>query len=395
MIAKNFFENKYEYRDEWLRLMDTMTGTRGDLPLEKRAIKALADILDAQSGVLWYRNKERSGYAATAGWGRRRGEQAIANDDALVRFLGETGWIVDLRELREDPSTYAGLDRDRLDVLFGFAAFIIPLMDGGEILGFVALGRPGRTVSLNFEDHDLLKTAGRQIARDLATAEASERLSETMQFEAFNKLTAYIMHDLNNAIAQQSLVVENATKHKRNPAFVDDAIETISRSVVRMRRVMSHLQQGTVELTPKLVSVGDTLNKAVDTSRDRQPVPRLATTGIDARVRIDADRFLMAVCHAIRNAQDATAQDGSIEITTRVADGTCRISIADDGEGMDPEFVRSRLFRPFDSTKGVEGMGIGAYQIRETLRAAGGDVEVHSAKGEGTTLTLVLPVAGR
>jgi putative PEP-CTERM system histidine kinase len=395
MIAKNFFENKYEYRDEWLRLMDTMTGARGELPLEKRAVKALADILDVQSGVLWYRNKERSGYVETAGWGRRRGEQTIANDDALVRFLGETGWIIDLRELREDPSSYAGLDRDRLDALFGFAAFIIPLMDGGEILGFVVLGRPGRPVSLNFEDHDLLKTAGRQIARDLATAEASERLSETMQFEAFNKLTAYIMHDLNNAIAQQSLVVENATKHKRNPAFIDDAIETINRSVVRMRRVMSHLQQGTVELTPKLVSVGDVLQKAIDNSRDRQPVPRLATAGIDARVRIDADRFLMAVCHAIRNAQDATAQEGSIEITTRVADGTCRISIADDGEGMDPEFVRSRLFRPFDSTKGVEGMGIGAYQIRETLRAAGGDVDVQSAKGEGTTLTLVLPVAER
>jgi signal transduction histidine kinase len=158
---------------------------------------------------------------------------------------------------------------------------------------------------------------------------------------------------------------------------------------------MSHLQQGTVELTPKLVSVGDTLKKAVDTSRDRQPIPRLAAVGGDARVRIDADRFLMAVCHAIRNAQDATGRDGTIEIATRVADGTCRISIADDGDGMDPEFMRSRLFRPFDSTKGVEGMGIGAYQIRETLRAAGGDVEVQSAKGKGTTLTLVIPVADR
>jgi putative PEP-CTERM system histidine kinase len=395
MIAKNFFENKYDYRDEWLRLMDTMTGALGDLPLEKRAIKALADILDAQSGVLWYRNKERSGYVAAAGWGRRHGEQTIVNDDPLVRFLGKTGWIIDLRELHEDPSSYAGLVRDRLDALFGFAAFIIPLIDEDEILGFVALGRPGRPVSLNFEDHDLLKTAGRQIARDLATAEASERLSETMQFEAFNKLTAYIMHDLNNAIAQQSLVVENAAKHKRNPAFVDDAIETISRSVVRMRRVMTHLQQGTVELTPKLVSVHDMLRKAVDASRDRQPVPRLAAGDADARVQIDADRFFMAVCHAIRNAQDATPGDGHIEITARLGNGTCSISITDDGEGMDPDFVRNRLFRPFDSTKGVEGMGIGAYQIRETLRAAGGDVEVQSARGEGTTLTLIIPVADR
>ncbi len=66
----------------------------------------------------------------------------------------------------------------------------------------------------------------------------------------------------------------------------------------------------------------------------------------------------------------------------------------DNGSGMDEAFVRERLFKPFDSTKGTGGMGIGAYQIRETLRGIGGALDVHSEEGMGTTLTMSLRVVG-
>jgi signal transduction histidine kinase len=59
---------------------------------------------------------------------------------------------------------------------------------------------------------------------------------------------------------------------------------------------------------------------------------------------------------------------------------------------MEPEFVRDRLFRPFDSTKGAKGMGIGAYQAREYVRVLGGDVEVQSSPGCGTSFSISLPV---
>ena len=85
--------------------------------------------------------------------------------------------------------------------------------------------------SLTWEDLDLLKTVSRQIASYLDRHEAAEMLAESRQFEAFNKLTAFIMHDLKNLIAQQALVVENAAKHRENPAFFEDAIRTIDNSV--------------------------------------------------------------------------------------------------------------------------------------------------------------------
>jgi signal transduction histidine kinase len=59
---------------------------------------------------------------------------------------------------------------------------------------------------------------------------------------------------------------------------------------------------------------------------------------------------------------------------------------------MSQEFIRERLFRPFDTTKSSKGMGIGAYQTREFIRQAGGDVEIHSQESVGTKFTIYLPL---
>jgi signal transduction histidine kinase len=77
----------------------------------------------------------------------------------------------------------------------------------------------------------------------------------------------------------------------------------------------------------------------------------------------------------------------------REYEGKVAIDITDTGSGMTAEFVRERLFRPFDSTKGAEGMGIGAYQAREFARKLGGDLSVESTPGEGTTVSMSLPIA--
>ena len=98
----------------------------------------------------------------------------------------------------------------------------------------------------------------------------------------------------------------------------------------------------------------------------------------------------MAVFHAIRNAQDATEANGSVSVSLSNSTDECCITVSDTGCGMDEIFMRERLFKPFDSTKGTQGMGVGAYQIRETIRAAGGDVRVNSTPGQGTELIFEL-----
>ena len=198
------------------------------------------------------------------------------------------------------------------------------------------------------------------------------------------------MHDLKNLIAQQSQVVENAGRHKNKPEFIDDAIDTIKGSVVRMRRVIETLQQSSqVEQTQRL-ELGKLVMQAVSQCGDRQPVPRAVIGDEQVWVRANRDRLQMAVYHGIRNAQDATPVDGSVRVEVVANGAECSVAIVDTGRGMDETFIRERLFRPFDSTKGTSGMGIGAYQIKETVQMAGGRLDVSSEPGRGTRISLVL-----
>jgi len=392
-LTKHFFERKYDYRKEWLRLIHTLTASDDGLPLRKRAIKSLAQIIDSDAGQLWMRDSQTGQYTAIASWNMQPVESRLSPDDPLITFLSRKGWIIDVGEFQQRPGEYPGIVPDDLDPLLSMHGFVLPLLHEGDLAGFVALARPKIPVDLNFEDHDLLKTAGQQVASYLVQQAFTERLAESRQFEAYNRFTAYVMHDLKNAIAQQSLVVDNADKHKHNPAFIDDAIETIKGSVARMRRVISHLQQGTFDHPSERVDLSRLVLQAESQCSDRSPAPSAKVPDTEIITMANRDRLLMAICHAIRNAQDATPPDGEISVELSAANGECRLEIRDTGSGMDAEFIRERLFRPFDSTKGAKGMGIGAYQIRETLRMSGGDVDVESEPNQGSLVTLRLPLA--
>ena len=389
-ITKHFFESKYEYREEWLRLIDTLTGPEEELPLKKRAIKSLAQIVDASSGLLWMRPVDRRDYRCVSGWNTQCPQQEIAEAHSIVVFLRDSGWIIDLREYNGDGDHYKSLRVD--DELPGRAetAIVVPLLNDGDLLGFVFLSQPQSAESLNYEDHDLLKTAGKQIASYLAQEMSTERLAESRQFEAFNRLTAYLMHDLKNLIAQQSLVVENAEKHKGNPEFIDDAMATIKGGVDRLRRLIERIQYRSLNQPVERTELGKLVLQAVSQCSGRQPEPKALINDKPMWVLADRERLLMAVYHTLRNAQDATPGDGQVSIELSGSGTKCVIAVKDTGDGMDEAFIRDRLFRPFDSTKGTRGMGIGAWQMRETIRSMGGDVAVRSEPNCGTQVIITL-----
>src|SRR5690606_1666310 len=110
---------------------------------------------------------------------------------------------------------------------------ILPLLTQDRLDGLMVLRSPPPPFTLNFEDHDLLRTLGRHIAVHIGQHLANQRLAENRQFDAYNRLAAFVMHDLKNSVAQLELVVNNAARHRSNPVFIDDAIETIANSATR------------------------------------------------------------------------------------------------------------------------------------------------------------------
>ena len=228
-----------------------------------------------------------------------------------------------------------------------------------------------------------MKTVGRHVATHIAQHEADQRLAESRQFEAYNRLTAFMMHDVKNSVAQLKLLVTNAARHKHNPAFIDDAISTVANTVERMTRLTEQLKQKAVIGTPRPADLNDLARSAVERCRGRQPVPSFQPEAMPAVVHADPDKLTSVLEHVIRNAQEATPARGSVEVRLRRNGRHAVIEVADTGCGMDAEFVRHKLFRAFVTTKGAEGMGIGAFQAREYVRLLGGEVEVQSKPGQG------------
>ena len=392
-LSKHFFRNRYDYREEWLRLMSTLSsGNEAGLSLSKRSVKALADILGASQGLLFVHEEKDGPFRCDAGWNAATNDQRIAADSSLVRFLSRTGWIVDVEEYGLHPERYKDLETDFSKLGLDRPGFVVPLFADGHLASFVLLARSKTARRLNFEDHDLLKTAGRQIASYLDQEQKKWELAESRQFETFNRLTAYLMHDLKNLIAQQSLVVENSQKHKNKPEFVDDAIATVRSGVARMRKVLEQLAQGAPINAATNIELSKLLLEAASQCADRRPEPKVDVGELRLWVWADRERLLTALVHAIRNAQDATPPGGSVTLGAALCGTDCVISVTDTGRGMDQSFIDNRLFRPFDSTKGTQGMGIGAHQIRETVRAFGGQLHVDSSPGSGTRLSLKLPL---
>jgi len=393
LINKHFFHYKYDYRDEWLRFIRTLSSGQPDDRLRERAIHSIAEIIDSPGGVLWMRQLNR--FEPVANWQMK--VSAMDTVDAghpLITFMAAREWLIDIDEFERDPELYSSLVLPEwLEHLHG-AWLVVPLIVHNDMLGFIVLARSPAQQHFNWEDSDLVKTAGRQVAVHLAQLEASQALAEAKQFEACNRLTSYVMHDLKNLIAQLSLVVTNAAKHKGNPLFMEDAITTVDNSVRKMNRLLEHLRSDAMQVQEStLVEICGLLEEVVNTMSASQPVPSLDCQAVGIHVIANRDRCGAIIGHLIRNAQDATPDDGKIIVRLFKRADRAIIEVQDTGIGMDETFINERLFRPFESTKGKAGMGIGVYEARDYIHKMGGDLEVISRVGEGTTFRVRLPIS--
>ncbi|MGH8506917.1 MAG: XrtA/PEP-CTERM system histidine kinase PrsK, partial [Stenotrophobium sp.] len=390
-IAKHFVPYRYDYRTEWLKLTRALSET-DEMPVYERIVKVMAGFLNARSGGLWLRDAEDAFVPVGGDLAPPGAPREVATDE-FFGYLLRHEWIFDLDEVRAPRRPRLQVQPPSWMVENPRMWLIVPLICEGALVGFVAVAHPLADVRLTWEEIDLLRAAGRQVASFLALEQAAKRLAEAHQFEAMSRMSTVIMHDLRHLIAQQGLVVQNAARHRGNPEFFDDAILTIENSVKRMTRLMDELRSGVLTEETHRAELNEICAEAVRRCARAAPVPSLDAHARTVEVMVNRERLLQVLEHVIRNAQQATPQEGSVTVSIGRAGQLARIEVTDTGCGMDAEFIRDRLFRPFDSTKGEQGFGIGAYQAREFARRSGGGIEIKSALGKGTRFTLRLPLA--
>jgi putative PEP-CTERM system histidine kinase len=391
-VSKHFSPYKYDYRAEWLRLTRTLS-TASDATLAERVLRALAQVVNSNAGGVWIRGED--GTFLPAGGDLAGPDSPIEQADSeFLRFLASNEWIANLDARRRGGAgDHPQLKFPEWLIESPRAWLVVPLLQEERLVAFVVISSPLAPQELTWEDLDLLRTVGRQAASYIALDQAARHLAQARQFEAYNRFAAFMMHDLKNLIAQQTLVVQNAARHRDKPQFIDDAITTIDNSVKRMSRLLEQLRRGEGIGGTRRVNLAELCAETVRRCADRRPVPVLSVSEPTLEAMVVPERFALVLEHVIRNAQDATAPDGRVHVGLRRSNRQAEIEIVDTGSGMDAAFVRDRLFRPFDSTKGSQGMGIGAFQTREFVRMSGGEVRVESQVGRGTRFVIALPLA--
>ena len=390
-LGKHFFRYRFDYRDEWLKFTATLSGQAHPQEAGQNVVRGLADMLESPAGALWLLRPDDDQYRQVARWNLASTTQAIDRNAELPAFMISTGWVVNLEEFRASPGRYRDLRLPEWLAEYPQAWLLVPLWQGKDLLGFVLLASPRTLVDVNWEVTDLLKTAGRQAASFLAQIQATEALLESRKFEAFNRMSAFVVHDLKNIVAQLSLMVKNAKRLQDNPEFQADMLMTVENSLDRMRQLMLQLRGGAASGDS---SVGVDLCKLAERlaanalCRGRtvqlEVAPQVFTRG-------QADRLERIIGHLVHNAFDATDTDDRVWIKVDRFGSHARVEVGDEGQGMTEEFVQTRLFKPFQTTKEA-GMGIGTYESFQYVQELGGKVSVDSKVGKGTVVRLLLPL---
>ncbi|RVT39924.1 XrtA/PEP-CTERM system histidine kinase PrsK [Sphingobium algorifonticola] len=388
-VAKHFFQHRYDYRAEWIRFVDTIGAPgEGAAPLHARVVKAMADITESTGGLLLLPDGG-GGLALECRWNWADVPvPAIALDPTDVAALERSGAIMDLDAARAKGGV-AGVASWMLMDLNAWA--LVPLVHFDRLAGAILLSRPLVDRRLDWEDFDMLRAAGRQVASYLREAQGQQALDDARRFDEFNRRFAFIMHDLKNLVSQLSLLSHNAERHAENPAFRADMLLTLRESVGRMNDLLARLSQHNNARAeePRPTDVLS-IARIVALSRARQH--RIDVRGEAPLALADPQRVEQILIHLVQNAIDASAPDVPVTLCLGVRDGQACIDVIDQGSGMSAEFIRRDLFQPFASSK-PGGFGIGAFEARALALSMGGRLDVESSPGEGSRFTLRLPLA--
>jgi putative PEP-CTERM system histidine kinase len=395
LISRYLQRPLYDYRAVWRRFTEGMARRVTQEELCQASVKLAADLFQALSVSLWVMDEKGENLelaastllsAPMAEKLRPSREEAADLIKAMRHHLepvdieySSEKWAMALR--RCHPSEFEE----------GGGRVCVPMIAAGELLGVMLLGDRVGGVLFSLQDYDLLKCVGDQIAASLLNSQLSQKLLQARELEAFQTMSAFFVHDLKNTASTLNLMVKNLPVHFDNPAFREDALRGIAKSGQHIDNLIKRLSvlRHDLQLHPEVSDLNDLVSKILagwkgasfEFAVNLGPIPKFS---------FDPEQIHKVVTNLILNASEAVPPKGRIRVETSQSEGWVALTVADNGCGMTPEFLRGSLFRPFKTTK-KEGFGIGMFQSKMIIEAHGGRIEVESQLNQGATFRVLLP----
>jgi putative PEP-CTERM system histidine kinase len=394
-ITKHFFTNQFDYRHEWLKLTHSLNAKEFKENVYTTALRGITQAINYQTGCLIQDQNGELKVLADI-------EKPDLNEDEKIVLLAfsehfkSKKWIIDIEELRTRPFVYEGLKINHSLLNSVYFQLVIPIYNNDVFWGMVVMkGSDNTSKNLNWELRDYLTAVNAQVSNFLFHHQAAQELAENAQFAAFARMSAFIVHDLKNVMAQIDLILSNSGRHKDNPEFIEDTFETLKHTKTRMNKMLLQLNEKNIiqDGADSLVSLSKSIEQVVE-QRCASYLP-LVNVIIKSEIPVvlDKEKLCNVIYHLVSNAQQATADDGNVDIILELSEDNKHmlINIVDTGCGMSEDFIGNRLFKPFDTTKGNAGMGIGAFDAKAYLDNIGGQLLVQSELDKGTIFTLRIP----
>jgi putative PEP-CTERM system histidine kinase len=388
LIATHLYRSKYDYRAQWMAFTKRLAPLTGLDRLAPQLLHAVTDAVGAMVAMLYVADPASGAFRPAASLGPVRTAGPLRADAMLLEKLAASPFPLIVGGGRPLEALPQGLTS-----AFGRGSAVVPLRWRDELTGVLLVGPERTGTPYGPEDLHFLATVGEQAAATLVSARLAEQLTQAREFEAFHRLTSFVIHDLKNSISALSLLSQNALEHFDDPEFRRDAITTLGRTVQRMTALLGRLSSphgGALRL--QSIDLADLVLEALRPLTRNDRVAFVKDLDAVPPIPGDPDALLKVVQNLLTNALQAIDGPGTVTVKTYKEGEAAVISVADTGRGMSEEFICGSLFAPFRTTK-KGGWGIGLYQVKSIVEAHGGTVDVSSREGTGTTFRVVLPTA--
>ena len=398
-ISTHFYINKYEYRDEWLALSTRLQNAATETQVVMALYEVLAKSLYATRIIIWTGDNDRGYIPMTARSSNPPSPeiQAIGPDDPLVHYLKTHPYFHSEDNITDTAYQTVAIKKASLLGPNGII-LLAPLHTGDQLLGIIGIGPEFTGGRYGHDDFDLLAALGTQTASALMAVRMAEKLADAREREAWQRLSAFVLHDIKNAAAMLSLVRANAPANIHNPEFQQDMLEAMDDALVRMNKVQTRLDLLKEEITPEWseIDLQHFMNDRCNTFRKSlKPMTIQIDCPPGILIRTDPQFLSRILENLLINACESGHASPAVHIETKVDPDQPHVAIRvrDNGPGIDPALLPDALFHPLKTTK-ASGSGIGLWQVKQLVTSLNGTIHAENIPGNGAAFTIRLPNHG-
>jgi putative PEP-CTERM system histidine kinase len=394
-VSRHFKRPQYDFRRIWTRFTKCTSSVLDQPSLCAGAAKLIAETFNVLSVTIWLLDEnDQLRFAASTSRSEREANRAIPNVANLGAALTKIRELSKPFDLEKAKGAYAESLRQIGSSQFrsGGNRICAPLWTGDRCIGVAILADRVGGIPYTIEELDLLKCMADQTAVSLLNLRLTEEIMLAKELEAFQAMSAFFVHDLKNAASTLSLTLQNLPVHFDDPAFRQDALRGIGDAANRINQLVDRIGAlRPLELKLAEVDLNLLVADALQTLNGTLGVNVVKEFHLQPKLQVDREQLGSVITNLLLNARDAVQSGGEVRVETSQRKGWAILSVADNGCGISPQFLKASLFRPFQTTK-KKGLGIGLFQSKMIVEAHRGKLQVDSEPGAGTTVRVMLPL---